>query len=33
MASNNLSTVVEERAGTELLGSLIETDAVPDINE
>lgn len=33
VAGNDLSTVVEERAGTELLGSLIETDAVPDINK
>lgn len=33
VAGNDLSTVVEECAGTELLGSLIETDAVPDINQ
>lgn len=33
VASNDLSTVVEERAGTELLSSLIEADAVPDINK
>lgn len=33
VAGNDLSTVVEESAGTELLSSLIETDAVPDINE
>lgn len=33
VASNDLSAVVEEGAGTELLSSLIETDAVPDINQ
>lgn len=33
VASNDLSTVVEQGAGTELLSSLVETDAVPDINQ